>query len=100
MANYGKYLVDSVQSSKFITREKARDITAKLKTFAGKDTVVKACIRGWLTYFGIASMKTTIANERLVQAGCYSILGRYESLHLCYPTAGYRTLCSVVWEVG
>ena len=45
---------------------------------------VKVCIRGWLTYFGIVSMKTTIANERLVQAGYYSILGRYESLHLCY----------------
>ena len=96
MANYGKYLVDSVQSSKFITREKARDITAKLKTFAGKDTVVKVYIRGWLGYFGIVSMKTTITNERLVQAGCYSILGRYESLHLCYPTAGYRTVCPVV----
>lgn len=34
-----RLLVDSVQSSKFITREKAKDITAKLKTFAGKDTV-------------------------------------------------------------
>lgn len=34
-----KLLVDSVQSSKFITREKAREITAKLKKFAGKDTV-------------------------------------------------------------
>lgn len=34
-----RLLVDSVQSSKFITREKAREITAKLKSFAGKDTV-------------------------------------------------------------
>ena len=34
-----RLLVDSVQSSKFITREKAREITAKLKRFAGKDTV-------------------------------------------------------------
>ena len=34
-----RLLVDSVQSSKFITREKAREITAKLKKFAGKDTV-------------------------------------------------------------
>ena len=24
------------------------------------------------------------------------ILDRYESLHLCYPTADYRTVCSVV----
>ena len=105
---------------------------------------VKVYIRGWLGYFGIASMKTTmqrwdewlrrrlrvyiwkqwkvpkariqnlmklgipkyyahnwgyikaywnvagspvltrsITNERLVQAGYYSILARYESLHLC-----------------
>ena len=34
-----RLLVDSVQSSKFITREKAKEITAKLKRFAGKDTV-------------------------------------------------------------
>ncbi len=33
-----RLLVDSVQSSKFITREKARQITAKVKVFAGKDT--------------------------------------------------------------
>ena len=32
----------------------------------------------------------TITNERLVQAGYYSILDRYESLHLCYPTVVYR----------
>ncbi|MBR6596280.1 MAG: group II intron reverse transcriptase/maturase, partial [Oscillospiraceae bacterium] len=105
---------------------------------------VKVYIRGWLGYFGIASMKTTmqrwdewlrrrlrvyiwkqwkvpsarirnlmklgipkyyankwgyikaywnvagspvlqrsITNERLAQAGYYSILARYESLHLC-----------------
>lgn len=34
-----RLMVDGVQSSKFITREKAREITAKLKRFAGKDTV-------------------------------------------------------------
>ncbi len=34
-----RLLVDSVQSSKFITQEKAREITAKIKKFAGKDTV-------------------------------------------------------------
>ncbi len=34
-----RLLVDSVQSSKFITREKAREITAKVKKMAGKDTV-------------------------------------------------------------
>ena len=34
-----RLLVDSVQSSKFITREKAREITTKVKRLAGKDTV-------------------------------------------------------------
>ncbi len=34
-----RLLVDSVQSSKFITREKAMEITAKVKRLAGKDTV-------------------------------------------------------------
>ena len=34
-----RLLVDSVQSSKFITQEKAKEITAKVKRFAGKDTV-------------------------------------------------------------
>ena len=34
-----RLLVDSVQSSKFITQEKAKEITAKVRQFAGKDTV-------------------------------------------------------------
>ena len=34
----------------------------------------------------------TITNERLVQAGYYSILGRYESLHLCYRRVPKGTL--------
>ena len=34
-----RLLVDSVQSSKFITREKAQELTVKIKKFAGKDTV-------------------------------------------------------------
>jgi hypothetical protein len=34
-----RLLVDSVQSSNFITQEKAKEITAKVKRFAGKDTV-------------------------------------------------------------
>lgn len=34
-----RLIVDSVQSSKFITSAKAREITAKVKRFAGKDTV-------------------------------------------------------------
>ena len=34
-----RMLVDGVQSAKFITREKAREITGKIKRLAGKDTV-------------------------------------------------------------
>jgi len=34
-----RMLVDGVQSAKFITREKAREITDKIKRLAGKDTV-------------------------------------------------------------
>lgn len=34
-----RLLVDSVQSSKFITREKAADLTKQIKKMAGKDTV-------------------------------------------------------------
>ena len=34
-----RLMVDGVQSSKFITKEKAREITSKIKALAGKDTV-------------------------------------------------------------
>ena len=34
-----RLMVDGVQSSKFITKEKAREITGKIKKLAGKDTV-------------------------------------------------------------
>ncbi len=34
-----RLMVDGVQSSKFITKEKAREITTKIKALAGKDTV-------------------------------------------------------------
>lgn len=34
-----RLLVDGIQSSKFITREKAREITEKIKRLAGKETV-------------------------------------------------------------
>ena len=34
-----RWLVDGVQSAKFLTKEKARDITEKIKRLAGKDTV-------------------------------------------------------------
>lgn len=34
-----RLMVDGVQSSKFITKEKAREITGKIKTLAGTDTV-------------------------------------------------------------
>ncbi len=34
-----RLMVDGIQSSKFITKEKAREITTKIKALAGKDTV-------------------------------------------------------------
>lgn len=34
-----RLMVDGVQSSKFITKEKAREITGKIKALAGKDTI-------------------------------------------------------------
>ena len=42
----------------------------------------------------------SITNERLARVGYYSILTRYESLHLCDWTAVYGTVRTVVWEVG
>ena len=36
-----------------------------------------------------------ISKERLAQAGCCSILDRYESLHLCNGTAVYRRVRTV-----
>ncbi|MBQ4631010.1 MAG: WYL domain-containing protein [Clostridia bacterium] len=34
-----RLMVDGIQSSKFITKEKAREITAKIRTLAGKDVI-------------------------------------------------------------
>ncbi len=34
-------------------------------------------------YPGSPLLTRSITNEQLAQAGYYSILGRYESLHLC-----------------
>ena len=39
--------------------------------------------KGYWAIAGSGILKTTITNERLVQAGYYSILDRYESLHSC-----------------
>ena len=39
--------------------------------------------KGYWAIAGSGILKTTITNERLVQAGYYSILDRYESMHLC-----------------
>ena len=52
--------------------------------------------KGYWAIAGSGILKTTITNERLVQAGYYSILDRYESMHLCYPTNLYRTVRTVV----
>ena len=39
--------------------------------------------KGYWAIAGSGTLTKTITNERLVQAGYYSILDRYESLHLC-----------------
>lgn len=43
-----------------------------------------------------ASVQMAISNKRLAQAGYYSILDRYESLHLCDWTAVYKAVRTVV----
>ena len=40
-------------------------------------------VKGYWRAAGSPILKTSITSERLAQAGYYSILGRYESLHLC-----------------
>ena len=57
-----RLLVDSVQSSKFITREKAREITAKLKKFAGKDTVESLSRENHVAN-RVRSMNDSVVNE-------------------------------------
>ena len=57
-----RLLVDSVQSSKFITREKAREITAKLKRFAGKDTVESLSRENHVAN-RVRSMNDSVVNE-------------------------------------
>ena len=49
---------------------------------------------------GSPVLKCSITNERLAAAGYFSILNYYESLHLCCWTAVYRSVRTVVWEVG
>ena len=39
--------------------------------------------KGYWAIAGSGILQHTITNERLAQAGYYSILDRYESLHLC-----------------
>ena len=57
-----RLLVDSVQSSKFITREKARELTAKLKKFAGKDTVESLSRENHVAN-RVRSMNDSVVNE-------------------------------------
>lgn len=47
-----------------------------------------------------ASVQRAVSNKKLAQAGYYSILNRYEFLHLCAWTAVYRPVRTVVWEVS
>ena len=55
---------------------------------------------GYWRIAGSPVLKCSITNERLAAAGYFSILNYYESLHLCCWTAVYRSVRTVVWEVG
>ena len=57
-----RLLVDGIQSSKFITREKARELTAKLKKFAGKDTVESLSRENHVAN-RVRSMNDSVVNE-------------------------------------
>jgi len=40
-------------------------------------------VKAYWNVAGSSVLQRSITNERLAQAGYYSILARYESLHLC-----------------
>ena len=56
--------------------------------------------RGHWRMAGSPALTRSVTNERLAAAGFFSILNYYESLHLCGRTAVYRSVRTVVWEVG
>ena len=45
-------------------------------------------------------LSTTITNDRLELRGYADISKKYETVHSNYRTAVYRTVRTVVWEVG
>ena len=55
---------------------------------------------GYWRIAGSPVLACSITNERLAAAGYFSILNCYESLHSCDWTAVYRSVRTVVWEVG
>ena len=55
---------------------------------------------GYWRIAGSPVLKCSITNERLAAAGYFSIQSCYESLHSCGWTAVYRSVRTVVWEVG
>ena len=57
-----RLIVDSVQASKFITREKAREITEKVKKLAGRDTV-ESLSRENLVANRVRSMNDSVVND-------------------------------------
>lgn len=56
-----RLIVDSVQSSKFITREKAREITGKVRKLAGKDTAET------LTHENIVASRVRSMNDSVMK---------------------------------
>lgn len=57
-----RLLVDGVQSSKFITKEKAREITAKIKALAGKETAASLNRQSYVAD-RIRSMNDSVVKE-------------------------------------
>ena len=55
--------------------------------------------KGYWAVAGSGILSTTITDKRLAQAGYFDILAKYESLQVDW-TAVYRTVRTVVWEVG
>ena len=50
--------------------------------FENTETAARYCRAVYWNVAGSPVLKCSITNERLAQAGYYSILARYESLHL------------------
>ena len=83
--------------------KKPRTKVANLRKLGIPADKAYQCGNSRLGYWRIAGspvLECSITNERLATAGYFSILNCYESLHSCDWTAVYRSVRTVVWEVG